>query len=669
MAARRSDAFDLKESALKGSQWGSWQDLAQWLSTEIDRGLEARSHREPDVKYAWKLYEQQRTRSRMPWPDAADLTSPMASEYTDSLHARLMTTIFTEPVWTVEGWGPSAIKAPFVEEFHQRAQEDERLQGYADVMVLRALVEGVGTLEVSEAFELRREVRRAKVAVQRDAIGHIVMGPDGVSPELRKDGASFVEVDDPNEPSAEIDLEETVPVRVGPSYDVIPYLDFLTLPAHARHRDQIWGYAKRFWRRATELQARGKSGMYDPAAVARVGTQNERVADSAEAPQVGAVTTQDGATAQKELYEIQFLADLDGKGERWWRATLHKDTVTLLRLKFDDRTTRYLRYIPFPKPHTLDHGYSLIADKMITVIEEDTAVRNMRADRAALKASQPIKRMVGALWDPYEQPFRPGGTIDVRDMRELEEFRIDDVPASILQWKSDVRADAERLVGQNEIAQGQQTEERRTLGEVQLQASYAEVRMNVLIRRFQEVLEELFQVRHAIWKRVLQSGGLSAARSRAMVLGTPPDGIEVTGLASDGSITADLLEGVYWGKPRGSVETADLNRQRTDFNQWLQNLALLMQVNPMIQQIFSTPPAAKSLLKTSMKVNRVQDTQSIIGPEANGVFEQMAQAQDPRLQLLKALAGAAPPMSGGTPDGAQPPQEMPAESAGGVGVM
>ncbi len=669
MARRKpTEAFDIPESALRG-QWTTYADVGRWLATEIDHGKEARNSREPQVKYAWALYEQQRTRSRMPWPDAADLTSPMASEYLDSLHARLMTTIFTEPVWTVEGWGPSAIKAPFVEEFHQRAQEEERLQGYADVMVMRALAEGVGTLEVSEAFEMRREVRRAKVAPQRDAIGHIVMGPDGTTPELQRDGESFVEVDDPNQPSVEIELEEAVPVRVGPAYDVIPYLDFLTLPAHARHRDQIWGYAKRFWRRVPELQARAKAGVYDAKAVEAIGTQNERTHEASEAPQQLAVPIQEGTTAQKELYEVQFLADLDGKGERWWRGTIHHDTATLVRLKFDDRTTRYLRYIPFPKPHTIDHGYSLIVDKMITVIEEDTAVRNMRADRAALKASQPIKRLQNALWDPYEQPFKPGGVIDVRDMQELGEFKIDDVPASILQWKSDVRADAERLVGQNEIAQGQQTEERRTLGEVQLQASYAEVRMNVLIRRFQEMLEELFQVRHLIWQRTIAGGTLTAARSRAMVIGTPADGVQVQGLGSDGTISAELLDGVFWGKPRGSVETADLNRQRADFNSFLGILPALAQMNPMIQQLFATGPAAKSLIKTAMKVNRVQDVQSIIGPEANGVFEQMQQAQDPRLQLLKALASAAPPMSGGSPEGGGMPPERPAESAGGVGVM
>jgi len=588
----------------------------------------------------------------------------MASEYVDSLHARLMTTVFTEPVWTVEGWGASAAKAPYVEEFHQRAQEDERLQGYADTWLQRALVEGVGTLEVSESFEMRRERRTMRAAVMTDPNGQAVIDGATMQPALQQDSeGQYVEAKDQNAPSAEVEVEELVPERLGPAYDVIPYLDFLTLPAHARDRTQVFGYAKRFYRRVPELTARAQRGIYDKDAVEAIGTENERDNKSDEAPRIGTLATQQGPTAQKELWEVQLLADFDGKGERWWRVTVHKDKVKLLRLKVDDRTTRYIRYIPFPKPNTVDHGYSLVGDKMITVIEEDTAVRNMRADRGALKAAQPIKRLHTVLWSPYEQPFGPQQVIDVRSMDEVQEMDLDEIPASLIQWKSDIRSDAERLVGQNEIAQGQQTEERRTLGEVQLQASYAEVRMNVIIRRCQEALEELFQARHAIWRRVLKTRNQNAPMMRALTIGSSADGIDIAGVATDGSITPELLDGIFWGKPRGSVETADLNRQRADFNQFLQTLPALLQLNPTLAAIFQTMPAAKALIKTSLKVNRVQDIQSFIGPEANGVFEQLQMMQDPRMKLLMAAAGGmatpGPQMPG--MGGPEAPPEQPQE--------
>lgn len=660
----KSDAFDLRASQLKGDEWGTYDDLAQWICGELDIALDARSGVEQEIKYGWALYQQDRTRGRrMPWPNAADLTSPLASEYVDALHARLMTTIFTEPVWTVEGWGDSAKKAPFVEEFHQRAQEDERLQGYADEWILRGLVEGVGILEVSEAFEMRREPKRIKAAVQKDeTTGLPVLDEQGKPMLVQGEDGAYVEAQE-GEAMADVEVDAMTPVRMGPAYDIIPYLDFLCLPIHARDRQQVWGYAKRFYRRVPELKARAKAGVYDKAAVEALGTDNERSVLADEAPMTHVVPEQRGPTAQKELWEVQVLADLDGKGERWWRMTVHKDKRVLLRLKRDDRTTRYVRFVPYPKPGSVDRGYSVVTNKLMTVIEEDTACRNVTADKMALKAGQPILRMMGSAWDPYEQPMGPGAVIDVRTMDEIRPMQgIEDVPQSLIVHANRIRQDAERALGQNDVSVGQETQERRTLGEVQLVAGYAEVRVNVLLRRCQEALEELFQARHTIWKRTLETRkGLPSMRS--LVIGREADGLDISGLATDGTITAELLDGVFWGKPKGSVETADLNRQRQDFNSMLQVLAPLMQINPAIGAIFKTIPAARSLVKTMLKVNRVQDIQSILGTEANDVFAQMeAQQQiqrDPRMQVLMAVANG----MGGAPQQGMPGMGGPEASA------
>jgi hypothetical protein len=196
---------------------------------------------------------------------------------------------------------------------------------------------------------------------------------------------------------------------------VIPYLDFLLLPGHARNRTQVWGYAKRFYRRVPELVTRVRQGIYNKDAVESLGTENEKATTQNDVPNERRVIgDQRGPTAQKELWEIQFLANLDGKGERWYRATLHREKRILLRLKTDDRTTRYLRFVPFPKAGSMD-GYSLVTDVMRTVLEEDTAVRNMRADKAALAIAAPILKNQTALWDEYEQPFGPRSVITVRD--------------------------------------------------------------------------------------------------------------------------------------------------------------------------------------------------------------------------------------------------------------
>lgn len=674
MPETTSTAFDITQSALQ-SDFASYEDIALWLCRELDNARDARGSVASDIKDNWTRYEQGRTRgTSAPWPDAADLTSPITAEFVDALHARVMDTIFSDHVWTVEGWGPAAQRAPFVEEFHQRTLEEERLQDYLDEVLLRAWNEPAGILEVSEAFEMRREIQRKRVKLQLDELtGTPIIGEDN-KPVLARDPESgdFLDAEG-DEPSADADVDAIQPVRLGPAYDVVPYLDFLTLPNHARSRDQIWGYAKRFWRRVPELTARVKLGIYDKHAVEELGAQDERQSTiSDDVPSTKLIPTQLGPLAQKELWEVQCLADFDGKGERWWRATVHKDRRQLLRLKFDDRTTRYIRFVPYKKPGSVD-GYTLSGHKLITVQEEDTAVRNMRADMAAMAIAAPILRRTGALWDPYEQPLGPKAVIDVNDPQELTQLQLRDVPNSINIWKEDIRRDADRLVGQNDTSLGVDSREDNTLGEERLRAGYAEVRVNMLIKRLKEPMEDLWQARHAIWKRVLsdQQNGALPIMQRT-VIGMQANGLDVQSIVADGRIGPHLLEGSFWGKPKGSVESADKQRQRQDFNMLLQQLPAALQVWPMLAALLNTPQATKAVLERLLYVNNWSDKQAFLGSEAHGVLQQQGQEQavmaDPRMKMLLAMAngvegGALAGTGGGAPapapDSGAPPPILP----------
>ena len=186
MATKRSP-YDLRLSDTQHTT------LAVHLCEQITDGINARASAELDVDYWHQLYEQARTRGkRAPWPDAADLTSYLPSEKVDALHARILRTIWSEPVCTVEGWGQAANKSPFVEEFHQWKAEEERLQGVIDKLVLQALIEPRGLLEVSEGTEERKGKREIKAKIKLDPMtGGILYGED-MAPQ--------VETDDEGEP-------------------------------------------------------------------------------------------------------------------------------------------------------------------------------------------------------------------------------------------------------------------------------------------------------------------------------------------------------------------------------------------------------------------------------------------------------------------------------------
>ena len=93
--------------------------------------------------------------------------------------------------------------------------------------------------------------------------------------------------------------------------------------------------------------------------------------------------------------------------------------------------------------------------------------------------------------------------IDVRDMREVEPVTVPDYTDSVMQHIAMVERSAERLAGVNDVASGQVSQEARTVGEVNMATEQSFVRMDLCVRRAQEAIEDLYQIRHAIWKRVL----------------------------------------------------------------------------------------------------------------------------------------------------------------------
>jgi hypothetical protein len=619
MAKRKPrDPFDVKLDD-EGKQ-----KLAVWICDELQNALDARAVVERECDYWHVLYEQGRTRqaSAAPWPGAADLTSYLGTQNVDALHARMMKTVNVDPIWTIDGWGAAAGNAPFVEEFHQWKAEEERLQAVLDKWGLISLIEPRGLLEVSESVQMRRVRKKQWVRLQmrpnpmtgeaapvfnEDLTPALETGPDGQYAEAQS------EVDPMTGqpiPAVEVIVDSLEPIRTGPQYRVLPYRDSLILPGHARDKDEIWGYAKRLWKRLPDLQALAESGLYDPEVVAKLTTVSDREPDLALQRAGHTIAQQDRDTVEKELWEVTFLKDLDGKGERWYVATVNRDNQVLLRIQHDDlNRSRYVPVILFPRPDRATEGFSFVGHKLITTIEEHTAWRNMIADRAQMIAQSPIKKMVGALWDEYEQPFGAAAVITVRDMNEIQPFQIPDVPGSLMNRESVMERTAERLAGVNDIAAGQVAQQGdKTLGEIQMATEQSFVRMDLVIRRFQEAMEDLFQIRHAIYQKMLAEHPEGIDAPQSVLTGLEMRGMSVPG----GRITAQMLEGQFRGKPRGSVETADPRAMRTDFVQMMQAFPPFMQTVMMIAQTFG-PQAARAMLDQFVRVFRVQNRAAFVG--------------------------------------------------------
>ena len=641
--------------------------LALDLSQELDNALSVRGQSENDVAYFHTLYEQGRTRNRKPWADAADLTSFIGTEKVDAMRARIVRTAMVEPVFTVEGWGEAASKAPFVEEFLQWQIETSGFQQMFARAVHLSLIEMRGVLEVYEDT-IRRPVRKTIRAALQLAEDGTALVDAKMEPVLQTgpDGNYVEVVDQPNappdalKPFAEVEIDAYELISRGPRLRTLAYRDYLSLPAHARDRSEVTGHAKRFYRTLASLKERVRAGMYDKAAVEALGGDDEHVDETSLSGESMGVAAKEDDQVEKELYELLILRDLDGKGPRWWVATLHKDRNVLLRLQYHDiGASTYFSLVPFPKPNTTE-GYSFIGHKLITVIEEHTAWRNMDADGEAMRLQAPIKRQVGALWDPEDQPFGPKQVIDVRDMRELELMQMQDLGRGGMERIQAAERAAERIAGIADTAAGIINQERRTATETNSVSEASFVRMDEAIKNIQEPLEEIAQVMMAMWKRALADMGEEGIEIPNSVLqGLEYRGVDVLQFTPNKKVTAQMLEGAFRYKPRGSVETADKGRQRQDFTGAMQALSGLSQANPMIAAIMQTPQAAKALLEQVVRLFNIQDKQAFIGSEAMNVMKQMVQQQQAQAAAAQqAQAMGMPPGPGGPEPPPAPPMGM-----------
>ncbi len=710
--AKKRKPFELKLDEDKRT------DLALELAHALDDAMAARSAKDSDIRYWHTLYEQGRTRTakNSPWPDAADLTSYLGTFYVDTLRAQIVETVMDDPICVVEGYGDAEKTAPFVEEFHQWQAEAEGFQNVFARSVHLGLIEPRGVLEVYED-SIKRPVRKViRAALQLNPLDGSAMVDEKLKPLLqRKPDGSYIEATDPNMPSAEVEIDAWEAVCRGPRERTIAYRDYLQLPGHASEKAEVWGHFKRFYRRLDQLQERVEAGIYDKEAVEALGADDERASETTLAGDPIGVAAKDGDRVEKELWEGMILRDLDGKGPRWFVVTLSKDKQVILRLQYDDvGMPRFFSLVPFPRPNSTE-GYSYIGHKLITAIEEDTAWRNLDADDASMQLQLPLKRKTTSTWDPDAEPLGPKAVMTVREMGEVEFLQRQPntgVAGERIErnWRG-----AERLSMINDAAAGVTSENQRTLGEIQLITNQSRGRVKEAIKNVQETVEEIYQVRHVMWKRALAdlgSEGMQAPpsvvqnlRSRLMPMpglpadpnvpsqaagmpgqmpgqmpgmppGMPPPqgmpglpmpqqtvpvqagfGLEarapdITAQLTDLRFTAQMMEGSFRFKPKGSVENADRNRQRYDAGQGFMQIANVAKVNPMVAMLLSTPQAAKAMVEQWVRLYNVPDKQAFLGSEAMAAMQQMMQAQ--MMQQTMAPPGAAPAPNG--PPQPKPPQ-------------
>jgi hypothetical protein len=609
---KKSEAFDVKMTAQ------ARKDFASDLCTEIEDAISARATMIADgglIDLCDWFYEQGRTQARdLPFPGAADLTSYLITQDVDALRARLMKAIFgVTPLCFVEGWGKDAEKAPFVEAFMDWQVRKSTLKADLAKTVHGALIEDAYILEVSEKVETRRITETIDVAIELDPVTGTPLFAGG-NPVLKKDDDGEPIVAQEGEPAATVERTYTKTKRLGPQYDPISMKEFVFLPGHAKSSRQVWGYAYRIWARVPELNEQVLDGIYDKAAVEALGTDSDR--DGTQQLTPTEVAPQIHAAAEKDLFQVSLKRDLDGDGrEEWYVATVSVRHRELLRLKLDTFVMKVGRprcvpFVLFPRRNAV-YGYSFAGDKLGTLAEEHTALRNMKADRGALATNKPIMQMQGGLWNADVQPFGVGRVITVRDQHELKEFDVADVPTSIVEQEYALITANERVSGLSDTAAvGTQARQSNTLGQDQMISRASAVRVDEIIGYLHAAIADVMTLSHAIWVETL---GAADAKG----LDAPPNVLQALQGRQlelpDGKFTSAQLKGEFRFEPYGSDETADPSQRQALFNNKFVALANLVQTFPMLQALFQNPETTKAILEEWLRAYNVRDRQPFLG--------------------------------------------------------
>ncbi len=629
------------------------ETLAGELCREVRDALEARGAmiNAGGMIDLWDwYYEQGRSDPNdRPFPGAADLTSYFIYENVSAERARLMKAVFgVKPFCFVEGWGPDAQKAPFVEAFHDWQVRKSGLRIELSKTIHGALIEDGYVLEVSEKVETRRITESLDAALDISSGGPVFT--DG-QPQLVMDEYGDPVPAQPGEPSAKVERTQTKTKRLGPQYTPISMKDYVHLPGHATHPRKLWGYAYRCWDRVPELQEKVKDGIYDKDAVAVIGEESDRSYDTG--MQSADVAAQIGPAVEKELFQISLKRDLDGDGrEEWYIATVSLPHQQLLRLKLDTFAmklgrSRCVFFNLYPRRDSV-YGYSY-AGSLETLAEEHTGQRNNNADRRAIKTNAPMTVLSTALWDPAAEPFGAGRTITVRDHNEIKQLLVEDVSPQAVQAEAMLHQAKERVGGLSDNFIGLLSSQERTLGENRLAAGGSAVRVDEVVGHLHDAIAQVMELTHAIWIETLESDPKGIAAPSKVVDAMSAQGLDLNG----GRFTLEQLKGDFAFEPYGSDNNANPEHQLAKFNAGIESLANLAKLVPAFQVMFQDRDVAQAILQQWARVNEIRD----MGP-----FMKALNAPPP---MMPATAGP----GAGAPMGVPPtgdPMIPAAPGAGGV---
>lgn len=589
------------------------------------------------------------------WPGSSDVPAPLTHIYVNNHHSRLNQQIvkavppFTAVAKTVEALEVSGD----IEEAMTSRLEDADWEEIADQIHLELPLVGNVGLRVTYEHETNH-VPRHQFNIDLDTYKLLletgtVNAVDAAWEAMEKDEEGNPKV---------IFSHEDEPGYSGVKFQVIPWEDFIILPATIRDPKKAYGIGERLMIRGYDLRQGAEDGTYIKEAVEKVleKRQGAQPSDRTERLDVQGLTYYTNSSSFDADYEDylcyelcwQMDANKDGKME-WVLITMHWDSGEILRcsyLPYEHGEPTYHLFRYFPRVKEL-FGMA-VSEKLATYQDAATAVINQIIDHADLNLN-----LFGNIiydqtsgYDPAKQKHQLGKPIRVDNIDGIKPLQVAPMPAEHYNVYQLFKEIGDLITSTSNPSLGKVSESSKTLGEVQLVAAASGMQFEEVASRVARTWANVFDQVRKLEAQYAQDGVVNFRRKVA------PAGDII------GQIPREMLLEQVKLVPTGLKQLADM-QSRVQQATIVQNTLLqhpLTTGDPLVMvetldvylQSVNYPKREKIMEIVYQKVNAMMQQQAAL-----------AQAGiDPTQQNLEGQEGGSPPEA---PKDAAVPKESKAE--------
>jgi hypothetical protein len=322
----------------------------------------------------------------------------------------------------------------------------------------------------------------------------------------------------------------------GIKFRIIPFEDMIVAPLTARKPRDLYLIGERLTISGAELKEGVRRKKYLPEAVEklldlpsdpvnedrqiRAEYQGMDLYNGSAGGYIGGDEEEDEDYKEFEVCEFYFLYDGDGDGKREWvRVGLHENSQTIFRLQWHDYQHGKPPYVWFRHMVRPGELWGMSVPELIASYQDGataTQCQLVDAGDLILALGTTLLHSGTTKFDPNKFQAKIGGLIEVEDVNDFKPLPSLHFPVEQRQLLADFRESVERLTGASNPVQGRETSGDKTLGEVQIMFSQAnmifEDQASGVARSHAEVWD---QVRHLVAQFGMGDDGMVEYRKTA----------------------------------------------------------------------------------------------------------------------------------------------------------